>query len=163
MRSNRAREALGLVLGVAFALALAGCGSGGKTNTTGSDRNYADFLNFSKCMRSHGVPNFSDPNPGGGIQINIGSGLNPQAPAFQAAHQSCKHLLPGGGPPAHVPESVKLRLLRQAQCMRAYGVPNYPDPTFPKGGGILVGPGPGSAINPNSPAFQSAAKACGGP
>jgi hypothetical protein len=145
---------------IACGLALAACGSSGKPTAAGSSNNYASFLNFSKCMRSHGVLSFPDPSPGGGIKLAIGSGLDPQSPTFQSAQHSCKHLLPGGGPPAEVPESQKLAMLRHAECMRAHGVPSYHDPVFPKGGGIenfLP-----SGINPNSPAFQSAAKACGG-
>ena len=49
--------------------------------------------------------------------------------------------------------------LRFSECMRAHGVPGYPDPTFPPGGGIAISFG---NVNPNSPAFQGAAKACGG-
>jgi hypothetical protein len=114
-------------------------------------------------MRSHGVPNFPDPSQGGGIKLAItpASGINPQSPSFQAAQHSCKHLLPGGGPPRHVPESTKLALLKHAECMRAHGVTSYPDPIFPSGGGIenLIP----SDVNPGSPAFKRAAKACGGP
>jgi hypothetical protein len=43
-----------------------------------------------------------------------------------------------------------------ADCMRSHGVPNFPDPGA--GGGIQVGPG--SGINPSSPAFRAAASAC---
>jgi hypothetical protein len=141
-------------------LALAACGSTGKQAATGGSSGFTSFLKFSECMRSHGVSNFPDPNPGGGINISPGSGLDPQSPAFQSAQQSCKKLLPGGGPPAHVPESVKLTELKFAQCMHSHGVPNYPDPTFPAGGG-LVNRGPPAGVNPNSPSFQNAAKACG--
>jgi hypothetical protein len=141
-------------------LALASCGSSSKPGTPSASNGYADFLNFSKCMRSHGVTGFPDPSAHGGIELTPGSGLNPQSPAFQSAQQSCKHLLPGGGPPANVPESTKLQLLRQAECMRTHGVPNFPDPTFLKGGAIGRGLPPG--INPSSHAFQNALKACGG-
>jgi hypothetical protein len=41
--------------------------------------------------------------------------------------------------------------------MRANGVPNFPDPST--GGGIAIRPG--SGLNPQSPAFQAAQKACG--
>jgi hypothetical protein len=51
---------------------------------------------------------------------------------------------------------VKLAAQKHAQCMRAHGVPDYPDPRFPPGGGVEEGAGP------DSPAFQAAAKACGG-
>ena len=142
---------------LACAVALVACGSAGKPATAAASSNYASFLNFSKCMRSRGVTNFPDPRGGGGIKLPANA--DPQAPAFQSAQQSCKHLLPGGGPPANVPESVKLSELRFARCMRAHGLPNYPDPIFPAGGG--VGRRLPSGVTPDSPAFQTAAKACG--
>jgi hypothetical protein len=40
--------------------------------------------------------------------------------------------------------------------MRSHGVPNFPDPG--SGGGIQVGPG--SGIDPSSPTFQAAQRAC---
>jgi hypothetical protein len=111
-------------------------------------------------MRSHGVPNFPDPPAGGGLKITPASGVDPQAPVFQQAQQTCRKLLPGGGPPREVPESVKLQLLHHAQCMRAHGFPSYPDPIFPSGGGVRTFVP--SSVDVNSPAFQNAAKACGG-
>ena len=57
------------------------------------------------------------------------------------------------------------KALAYAQCMRSHGVPNFPDPTFQTGpnGGVGVGIriGNNSGIDPNSPAFQEAQKACG--
>jgi hypothetical protein len=47
--------------------------------------------------------------------------------------------------------------LRFADCMRSHGVTNFPDPPS-GGGGIQITPG--SGINPQSPAFQSAQNAC---
>jgi hypothetical protein len=156
MRARHFSIALAALSG---ALAIAACGSSGKTGTNaGAD----PLLKLARCMRAHGVPNFPDPSPnGGGVNIGPSSGFNPQSPAFQAAQQSCRHLLPGGGPPRPVPESIKLSLLKHAECMREHGVPNYPDPTFPGGGGVAnLLP---SDVNPSSPAFQRAAKACQGP
>jgi hypothetical protein len=56
-------------------------------------------LNFSKCMRSHGVPNFPDPefHSGGGVGIRIGgkgSGIDPNSPQFKAANKTCQSDLP---------------------------------------------------------------------
>lgn len=59
-----------------------------------------DALAYSKCMRANGVPDFPDPNPGGGFLFQRGSGIDPSSPAFMAAQAKCKKLLPGGGPPA---------------------------------------------------------------
>ena len=148
-----------------WATTLAACGSGSRPTTSGGSGHFTAFLSFSQCMRSHGVPSFPDPSSGGGIHITITAGsapsLNPAAPAFQAARQSCRKLLPGGGPPRVVPESVKLQVVGHAECMRAHGVSNYPDPSFPSGGGIeSFVP---SSVDAGSPAFQRAAKACGGP
>ena len=47
-----------------------------------------------------------------------------------------------------------------SRCMRSHGVPNFPDPKFPSGGGVGIQLN-GNGIDPNSPAFQAAQKACG--
>jgi hypothetical protein len=113
-------------------------------------------------MRSHGVSNFPDPSARGGIDIGQSAGLNPRSPSFQAAQTACQKLLPGGGPGAHpITAQERRQLLANAQCMRTHGVPNFPDPTF-QGGGVSVQFGPGTGINPQSPAFQNAANHCRG-
>lgn len=153
-----------LILPIGCAVAVGGCGSSGTSAASSDSPAAAAFLKFSQCMRANGVPNYPDPTAGGGgfkIAVTPGSGLNPQSPAFQAAQETCRKELPGGGPPRVVPESVKVQTIDHAQCMRAHGVLNYPDPSFPPGGGIeSFIP---SSVQLNSPAFKSAAKACGGP
>jgi hypothetical protein len=56
-------------------------------------------LAFSACMRSHGEPNFPDPQFGAGgrvsLRISAGSGLDPRSPQFQAAQSACQKNLPG--------------------------------------------------------------------
>ncbi len=149
-------------------LALAACGSSTKPAVTSASNSYTDELTFAHCMRSHGVANFPDPSPpGANLTGNtfggfaLPAGLNLQPPAAQTALNACRQTLPGGGGGrGGVSESQKLSLLKHAQCMRAHGVPNYPDPTIPSHGPIMTGPPPG--INTNSPAFQQAATACGG-
>jgi hypothetical protein len=149
-----------LVLALAAgALALAGCGTTATVAARGASAHSA-FLDFSKCMRTHGVANFPDPSPGsGGIHIDASSGLDPRAPAFGAAQRACRHLLPGGGPPTSLPEGAKESALRFAQCMRAHGVSNFPDPIF-RGEGVMEQVPSGREAS--SPAFQSAQQACGG-
>jgi hypothetical protein len=49
------------------------------------------------------------------------------------------------------------QVVKFADCMRAHGVPSFPDPT--SGGPIRIG-GPGSGIDSRSPAFQAALRAC---
>jgi hypothetical protein len=49
--------------------------------------------------------------------------------------------------------------LKAAECMRAHGIPDFPDPVE-TGHGIRVGPRPGSGINTHSARFQDAQAAC---
>ena len=85
--------------------------------------------------------------------------------------QACRSYLPNGGhPSAAQTDKLKAQALAMSRCMRSHGVPNFPDPTFQTGPGGGVAAGiriSGAGINPNSPAFQAAQKACaqffGGP
>jgi hypothetical protein len=73
-----------------------------------SAADHAKAVAFSKCMRTHGEPEFPDPlssPPRGatrvlafhGMSFAIGSGLNPRSPAFQQAASDCGVHLPGFG------------------------------------------------------------------
>jgi hypothetical protein len=55
----------------------------------------AAALKYATCMRSHGVPDFPDPNGQGLIQINATGTLEPSSPAFQKAEAACKSLESG--------------------------------------------------------------------
>src|ERR1700677_2378264 len=48
--------------------------------------------------------------------------------------------------------------LALAQCMRAHGVADFPDPNAQ--GQTLISGGPNSDLNPNNPTFEKAMKAC---
>lgn len=155
-------------------LAVSGCGtSGGISSRAGNGE--ADFLAFSKCMRSHGVPEYPDPSGGGGaINLSPGSNINPFSPAVKDAQAECQKLLPGGGPRPGVSEQQREQLVRSSECMRAHGVPDFPDPTNvpptnpqdyssvtgiggQKGGVWVLVP---KTIDVNSPAFRRASNAC---
>jgi hypothetical protein len=70
---------------------LAPAGLGGSAPST---QTQSATLNFVSCMRSHGVPNFPDPQPNGALRI---TGIDPNSPTFKSALQTCRKLLPGGG------------------------------------------------------------------
>jgi hypothetical protein len=165
--SGRPSPSIALAV-VSLALAIAACGSSGKSSsTTGGSSNFQ--LALSECMRSHGVPNYPDPTkgPGGeGFSISSSPGSSSltvdditfSGPAFQSAEKTCK-LFGGGSSPPPISESQKLAAFHFAQCMRKHGVTNYLDPTFPAGGGISRTVVPG--LNLQSPAVKQAAPACG--
>jgi hypothetical protein len=122
----------------------------------------ATGVRYSACMQSHGVANFPEPNAQGTITITVSSSLNPDAPLFQRAEADCQHLVPAGkGLSAAKQQQFKQRLLAVAACMRSHGVPNYPDPRF-SAGGVTQGYDARDGVDPNSPIFQAAQKACRG-
>jgi hypothetical protein len=165
----RGRSLVVALAALVSSLVLAACGSSGHGSSAGR---HDPALEFAACMRSHGVPNFPDPSRGGGIQIP--SGVNPRAPAFQAAQSACSKLLPGGGPGrGHPSASRKLAMLKLAECMRRHGISSFPDPTSgppstpPSGGGVAFGT-PGAFLSVpmsliQSPGFKQAGGACGFP
>jgi hypothetical protein len=132
----------------------------GSSNTSGS----GDPTAYSACMRSHGVPNFPDPDSKGRIKITSGvsaggekTGVDVHSPQFDRARKACDKLLPNGGrPTAAEQQQEQQQMLKFAQCMRSHGVPRFPDP---KAGGALA-LGTKAGVDPNTPAFQAAQKTC---
>ena len=133
--------------------------SGGGGSLTMKTQNGAKFA---ACMRAHGVPNFPDPSKDGSVTIGSGSGIDPNSPKFRSAQGTCEKLLPNGGQPSPQQQAkAQQQMLAFSKCMRAHGVHDFPDPTF-SGGRISmrIKGGPGSDLDPNSPTFQAAQKAC---
>jgi hypothetical protein len=131
-----------------------------RTTTTAPARSPTQLLDeWASCMRSHGDPGQIDPTVDASkvIQITLGAGYNGQGlrgesgacGTFLSAAQTA---LGGGASPGSSSEAAGLKF---ARCMRANGVPDYPDPT----GSNQVGHST-SGIDMNSPTFQTAANLC---
>jgi hypothetical protein len=129
----------------ALALLAAGCGGGGSpqgvatiasstnASTTTTPNQQSALVAFSRCMRSHGAPNFPDPQRfvGGNVKLTIhGLGNSPQ---LQSALNACNGLLPngpGGSQETAAQQRTRLEDERSfAACMRSHGVSRFPDPT----------------------------------
>ena len=141
---------------------------------TGSGSTAPSPLTFARCMRANGVPNFPDPQPGGGAIFST-AGINPLAPAFKAAQAKCQKLMPHGGAEPAFSEQALVEVRKVAVCMRAHGISEFPDPkraptgrlpSVPAGiteitdydGALLEFP---PTLNMQSPAYTQAAAACG--
>jgi hypothetical protein len=145
------------LLGV-VALLASGCGSSSSSNaaTTAADSQQKAALAYAQCMRDNGVANFPDPDANGQFR---GAGHELQnTPNYQAALQACRNKAPGGshqqemGTPAFVNQ---LRVF--ARCMRANGMPDFPDPGS---GGITAAFASKVEALRTDPRFPDAVAAC---
>ena len=203
-RAASQRRSAGLAaVAAAAAVVLAGCGgskspsvatvptttsssAAGSTNTSGGAAGSGstptqaqlqqDALEYARCMRSSGVPDFPDPSPGGGFTFHPGAGVDPSSPAFKAAQARCRKLMPGPAAPGsttHPSAQWLAHMVKVARCMRRHGISSFPDPTTTVPslpgfvgvisdieGVIFVFP---ASIDTQSPTFTRAAKACGFP
>ena len=160
------RRGLPLALAALLGLAVvaAGCGGGspspGSSGGGGPSSVLARFDAYASCMRRHGIQDFPDPttSPGGGVAFQIdggpGSDLGRENPRFVAAGKACRGLLPGGGrAPAPLSAQRIAAEVTWARCMRAHGLPGFPDPDS-------QGAFDSGRFDETSPAFQTASTAC---
>jgi hypothetical protein len=81
-------------------------------------------------MRSRGVANFPDPTGGGALSKETAQQLGVSSSQYQTAQTACAQLLPNSGGQSQAEIQQTLTALRSfAQCMRAQGVSNWPDPS----------------------------------
>jgi hypothetical protein len=144
MRYRRPLVAGSVVAVAAFALLAAGCGGGGSpvgvatvsssTTAVTTTTPQTGLVAFAKCMRSHGLSNFPDPDSSGEVpktQVVATAQANPHK--FSAAQTACIHLAPNGSLGRQETAQQKRTQLADelsfAKCMRSHGVARFPDPT----------------------------------
>jgi hypothetical protein len=144
-----ARTAAAIIATAALAWLAAACspssaGSGGPPDARGS-ANSPSAVGYSHCMRSHGVPNYPDPDSSGVLPKVSAQEVGVSSSQLQEARRACQNLLPntGGALTANslrqceltgdCPQALVQQALNDgrkfARCMRSHGVPNWPDPT----------------------------------
>jgi hypothetical protein len=68
----------------------------GNAQGTETHQEFLNALKAAECMRSHGYPNWPDPNPNvSGIWVP--TGVDTKSPQFQAAAKTCGASVPPGG------------------------------------------------------------------
>jgi hypothetical protein len=139
--NRRLRPLGGLVLIVMVAL-ISACGSNAPAASStagdgggGGDNNATvavqKGVKFAECMRSHGVPKFPDPSASGQFTIDEianGTSLDTSSPTFTQALGACESLEPAGFEGGVRSTQQQSAALRFAQCIRANGVSDFPDP-----------------------------------
>ena len=137
------------------------------SHTSSGGSSQSEALKYAACMRSHGEPSYPDPSSSGAIGIQASSGVDPGSPQYKAAADACKPLLPSAGVTPAQQQQNYASALKYAACMRAHGEPNFPDPPAPDSGNGPVSQSnkggssaASNAVNPSSPQFIAANKAC---
>jgi hypothetical protein len=144
-------RAAAIIITAALAVPAAGCsgspsaaGSGGSAERRSTRPPSA--VAYSACVRSHGVPNFPDPDSSGNLPKGDAQHFGASTSQFQAARTVCQHLLPNDGGAINAssisqcmmagdcPRVLVQQVLTEernfAQCMRSDGVPTWPDPSI---------------------------------
>jgi hypothetical protein len=162
-----ARLIQGILTAAIAAIVLAGCQSSGRPTApsspgqpgqahTGGAGVSALVRELDSCIHDHGSPNFPDPyvDANGNVAFPANA---PNLPA--AAQQACQPIIdqlpnPGNGAPTPIAAAVFQQWLHFAACMRAHGLPAWPDPnsdgSFPLPAALQTAPS--STI---APAFQA--------
>lgn len=82
-------------------------------------------VRFTECMRGQGVSDFPDPNASGEYP---NFGISVSGPQWLSALRACKALQPPGSLSAKLTPKQFSTAIEFARCMRAKGVPDFPDP-----------------------------------
>lgn len=120
--------------------------SGGGAGANGGPNAKSLYLS---CLVSHGA---HLPPPGAGHNDSAAVRNSPQ---LRRAEQACRSLQPVGA--QQLTAQDQIYYLRAARCMRAHGVPGFPDPVFADGGVHYPVP-PG--LNIHSPQVVRAIATC---
>jgi hypothetical protein len=159
-------RAAAVITAMAAALLAAACGSpsstgsGGSPNAGGSANSPVPVA-YSRCMRSHGIPNFPDPNSSGQIPKQEILQLGVSTSALQTAQRACIRLWPYQAPTRAQQRQQLADDLKFAQCMRSHGLPDFPDPTTgPDGRVEFVLSVSRDGFDPRSPQILAKAHEC---
>jgi len=146
-----------------LAVACSGSAAAGDTFIGGT---YQQALAYTKCMRSHGVPDFPEPDSQGNYSNSQVQAAG-NAPQDQDASSQCWSLLPNAGTGLSVTqlqqmaESNLQHALKAALCMRQHGIPGFPEPTpIPIKSGVNWARTLPAGIDQNSPQYAKAFRKC---
>jgi len=117
-----------------LALVVAGCG-GGSHVSAGSGAASVDqraavaLRDYARCVRAHGIPSFPDPQVGtDGVPRYPDSAPRIPAATQHACRRAAAQIPPDYTSTTAVSSSDFEKLVELARCIRAHGIPDWPDP-----------------------------------
>lgn len=165
--ARRRRHRIKIAAAAGLTILVTACSSGGTSasgggtpaaggGTPGSSAKTVE-LEFTACMRSHGVPGFPEPNAQGGVTLNGNIDVN--SPTYSSAFNYCSQKYGFSGQASPGQSAAMLAdNLRYAACMRGHGLKDFPDPN--SHGQFQIQAAPTSDLNPGNPRYQAANNAC---
>ncbi len=171
----------GVIATAMFSLCVAACGSpsqggvaqlgattttvaGASPSSSSGPEQLHQALAYAVCMRRHGLSKYPDPNSEGELPKVGPQQLGVSDSQFQTIQKSCVRLLPKSSQSSKAWDQMLMHSLFQfARCVRAHGVPSWPDPLAESDPGQPDTPGfprtlPG--IDTNDPQVEHAMNAC---
>jgi hypothetical protein len=148
--------------GVAAVLLASACSSSGSSSTSSGllAGSAASGVAWSQCVRAHGVPNFPDPDGSGQVPKETAQQLGVSDSVLGTATNACANLNPNNPASPQTAAQVVTNGLQVARCMRAHGLPDFPDPTTGSSGAHFVISVSADGFNPNDPQVIAKARAC---
>lgn len=137
---------------------IAGCGHdpAAPAASPSGGGSFQQALDYAKCMRANGVPDFPDPQQqGGGVRQDVGKDLN--KPDLTKAEEACRDKMPQGDAGADGGAVDAAKLVEWTKCMRAK-LPNFPDPEVT--GNTIKLTLSGTGIKVESAEFENTRRAC---
>jgi hypothetical protein len=174
-RPRLPRAALVTAAAAGISMLAAGCGG---ASTTGADTflggTYAQSVAYTKCMRSHGAPQWPAPDAQGNWNAaQINQLYQNVSQALRNASAACDSLLPNAGSGLSVTQIQDMQqqnlrnAVKAAQCMRAHGIGNFPDPAgSTQASGInwqpVVSAELAGGFSTSTPSYEAAFDTCSG-
>jgi hypothetical protein len=150
-----------LAAAAAASLLLAGCGGSRSPGTSGVARpspRVTAALALARCLRSHGLPGWPDPDSTGGFDKAKLRQLGVSGSRVRRLEDGpCNIEIPSAGGSQPITAADRADYLRAAACMRSHGFPGFPDPTFENN---TVATNVPAGIDQDSARFKQAATTC---
>lgn len=166
VRSRLAGAGILAVAASGIVLLAAACGgSSAAANTFAPGATHAQSVAFAKCMRANGVPGFPDPDGQGNFNNAQIQALTNGPQGDSALHQ-CRSVLPNAGTGLTVTQIQTIQqqnlhnAVKAAICMRAHGIPNFPDPAGTTQASGVNWPQTLPGIDTGSPPYEKAYRTC---
>jgi hypothetical protein len=165
---NPQPRVIAIIAAAGLALLAAACGSNssstastGSTAGAGTAASASTGAAFTQCMHSHGIPDYPAPQSNGQLQkIVSGQQVGVSDATLQSASTACQSLWPYQALTPAQQQQELAQDLKFAQCMRAQGLPKFPDPTATQGRVVFVINASQDGFDPHSAQVLAKARHC---